>query len=111
MSVDKKCVYFSDNDRWKADEEFGREFLSGVNPVLVRRLNKPLDKFPVTEDMVGNLLDRGMSLKEEMEVGSQRTILAIVHGLPHSETCSQRIELVRRRSWVRVPWITFLVAK
>lgn len=59
---------FTENDRWLTDEEFGREFLCGVNPVMVRRCSEPLDKFPVTEEMVGNLLDRGQSLKEEMQV-------------------------------------------
>lgn len=56
------------DDRWRTDEEFGREFLDGVNPVMIKRCTEPIEKFPVTSDMVGNLLDRGLSLHEEMKV-------------------------------------------
>lgn len=56
------------DDRWRTDEEFGREFLDGVNPVMIKRCKEPVEKFPVTNDMVGNLLDRGLSLDEEMKV-------------------------------------------
>lgn len=57
------------DDRWRTDEEFGRECLDGINPVLIRRCSEPISKFPVTNDMVGNLLDRGMTLEQEMKAG------------------------------------------
>lgn len=58
-----------EDDRWRTDEEFGREFLDGVNPVMIKRCKEPIKKFPVTNDMVGNLLDRGLTLDEEMKAG------------------------------------------
>ncbi|XP_052809001.1 polyunsaturated fatty acid 5-lipoxygenase-like isoform X2 [Mya arenaria] len=58
-----------EDDRWRQDAEYGREMLDGVNPVLIRRLTRSLPQFPVTDEMVGEQLDRGMTLKEEMEFG------------------------------------------
>ena len=54
--------------RWITDEEFGRQILNGVNPVVIRRCSTLPDNFPVTSDMVKSSLVRNMSLQEEMEV-------------------------------------------
>ena len=61
--------------RWIADEEFGRQILNGVNPVVVRRCSTLPDNFPVTHDMVKSSLVRNISLEEEMKVCKLYVIL------------------------------------
>ena len=56
------------DDRWTSDVEFGRQFLSGLNPAMIRRCSAALPNFPVTDNDVNGLLDRGLSLEQEMTV-------------------------------------------
>lgn len=48
--------------RWQADEEFGRQRLDGIDPVLIRRCTEIPDTFPVTDAIVAGLLDPGETL-------------------------------------------------
>ncbi|XP_014749567.1 PREDICTED: arachidonate 15-lipoxygenase B-like [Sturnus vulgaris] len=52
---------------WQEDAFFGEQFLSGVNPVLLRRCPRLPPKFPVTPPMVAPSLGPGTSLQREME--------------------------------------------
>ncbi|XP_037982422.1 polyunsaturated fatty acid lipoxygenase ALOX15B-like [Motacilla alba alba] len=68
---------------WQEDAFFGEQFLSGVNPVLLRRCPRLPPNFPVTEAMVAPSLGAGTSLRQEMEAG--RLFLAdyaLLEGLP-----------------------------
>ena len=57
-----------EHDRWMVDKVFGSMFLNGCNPNTIQRCEKLPSNFPVTEDMVKSFLDRGRTLKEEMQV-------------------------------------------
>ena len=56
--------------RWTTDVEFGRQILNGVNPVVIRKCTDLPEKFPVTNEMVKGFLNRGNTLKKEMDVSS-----------------------------------------
>ncbi len=53
---------------WEEDTEFGRQFLNGVHPTRIRRCDKLPAHFLVNDKTVGEFLDRGKSLSEEMKV-------------------------------------------
>ena len=50
------------------DANFGRTFLCGSNPTIIRRCPTIPHKFPVTEEMCAGLLDRSRCLKTEAQV-------------------------------------------
>jgi len=54
--------------KWITDEEFGRQILNGVNPVVICKCTVLPKNFPVTSDMVKNSLVRGLTLEQEMKV-------------------------------------------
>ena len=55
-------------DRWRDDVWYGTQFLNGCNPDFITRCNALPEKFPVTDEMVGNLLDRGTTLEQNIKV-------------------------------------------
>ena len=63
--------------RWTTDVEFGRQMMNGVNPVVIQKCTALSSNFPVTNDMVKGFLNRGLTLKQEMEVCQQSTIYSI----------------------------------
>ena len=69
----KKHPSYLKNDKWKKDEEFGRQILNGTNPVHIKRCRKLPSNFPVTNNHVKALCvsvcNRGKTLEEEMEDG------------------------------------------
>lgn len=58
--------YVSKN--WKDDTFFGQQFLSGINPILIRQCKSLPGNFPVTEEMVCPILQGCLS--DEMEKGN-----------------------------------------
>lgn len=50
------------------DVDFGRFFLMGPNPVILRRISRIPDKLPVTDSMFEGYLNRGKTLDESAAV-------------------------------------------
>ena len=55
-------------DRWQSDHEFGRQFLQGTHPTVIRRITKLPENFPVKDQDVRGVLGRGVTLEEALEV-------------------------------------------
>ena len=66
LGVPDKPLY--EAARWTSDVEVGRQLLNGVNPVVVEKCTELPSNFHVTNEMVKNILCRGLSLEEEMKV-------------------------------------------
>ena len=54
--------------RWTRDEEFGRQILNGVNPVVIEKCTQLPPNFPVEANLIEESLVRGLSLEDEMKV-------------------------------------------
>ncbi|XP_021239073.1 arachidonate 15-lipoxygenase B-like [Numida meleagris] len=54
---------------WQDDAFFGAQFLSGVNPVLLRRCSRLPHNLALTPHMVAASVGPGTSLQKEMEEG------------------------------------------
>ncbi|KAM9809803.1 polyunsaturated fatty acid 5-lipoxygenase-like isoform X2 [Syngnathus typhle] len=55
---------------WKEDFVFSYQFLNGCNPVLIKKISKLPDKFPVTNEMVTVSLERHLTLEQEVKAGN-----------------------------------------
>ncbi|XP_041645657.1 polyunsaturated fatty acid 5-lipoxygenase-like isoform X2 [Cheilinus undulatus] len=55
---------------WKEDFLVGYQFLNGCNPVVIQKCTKLPEKFPVTHEMVSIILERRMTLEQEMKAGN-----------------------------------------
>ena len=67
----RKCLShpsLSDDSLWMKDEEFGRQMLNGVNPIVIEKCKTLPSNFEVTNDMVEPFLNQGKTLEEEMKV-------------------------------------------
>ena len=53
---------------WRDDVWFGEQFLNGSNPELIRQCKELPVNFPVKDEMVAQLLDRGYNLNKAMQV-------------------------------------------
>ena len=55
-------------DFWKDDRFFGSQFLNGCSPdFLIKCIQLP-PHFPVTQELIGNLLDSGHTLENALAV-------------------------------------------
>ena len=54
--------------RWQDDRFYGAQFLNGCNPDTIMRCSKLPSNFPVTQELVGNLLDAGDTLQNAIKV-------------------------------------------
>ena len=55
-------------DRWQDDRFYGAHFLNGCNPDTIKRCTELPPNFPVTQELVGNLLDEGDTLQNAIKV-------------------------------------------
>ena len=53
---------------WRDDVWFGAQFLNGSNPEVIRQCKALPVNFPVKDEMVAQLLDRGYNLNKAMQV-------------------------------------------
>ncbi|XP_072704735.1 polyunsaturated fatty acid lipoxygenase ALOX8-like [Ciconia boyciana] len=71
---------------WRDDAFFGEQYLSGVNPVLLRRCSRLPPNFPVTPPMVAPSLGPATCLQREMEEGNiYLADYGVLEGLPTAE--------------------------
>lgn len=57
-------------DHWRDDSFYGAHYLNGCNPDTIKRCTEIPSKFPITQELVANLLDEGDTLQGAIEVGS-----------------------------------------
>ncbi|XP_076613037.1 hydroperoxide isomerase ALOXE3-like [Chaetodon auriga] len=57
-------------EHWKEDDFYGDQYLNAINPNVIKRCSELPRNFPVTEQMVQPFLEKGSSLKREMQKGN-----------------------------------------
>ena len=55
-------------DHWHTDVWYGKQFLNGCNPDTIKRCKELPTNFPVTKEMVSDVLDPGVTLKQALKV-------------------------------------------
>lgn len=51
------------------DSDFGRLFIQGANPVVIRKVSILPDKLAVHQELLESLMDRDQTITEEMKAG------------------------------------------
>ena len=55
-------------DFWRDDRFFGSQFMNGCNPDSLMKCTQLPPHFPVTQQLIGNLLDKGDTLEKALAV-------------------------------------------
>lgn len=80
-------------EHWKSDSYYGAQFLNGSNPDTIKRCMKLPSNFPVTQQMVGNLLDTGDTLQQAMMDGRVYIVdYEILDDVPYYGTLDKKLE-------------------
>ncbi|KAM6545433.1 hypothetical protein CsatB_026169 [Cannabis sativa] len=91
-------VIREDNSAWRTDEEFGREMLAGVNPVIIRRL----EVFPPV-----STLDATQYGKQDSTIIEEH-IKAYMNGLTVSEAIEQNKLFILDHHDALMPFLTLI---
>ncbi|XP_068692122.1 allene oxide synthase-lipoxygenase protein-like isoform X2 [Montipora foliosa] len=71
-------------EAWQDDSFYGSHYLNGCNPDTIRRCTEIPVKFPVTQELVDNLLDEGDTLNKALKDGRVYMVdFEILEGIPH----------------------------
>ena len=62
------------SEYWQHDRFYGAHFMNGCNPDTIKRCTKLPSNFPVTQELVGNLLDEGDTLEKAIQVLSREPL-------------------------------------
>lgn len=63
---------------WQDDRFYGSHFLNGCNPDTMKRCTKLPYNFPVTQELIGNLLDKDDTLENALKVFSREGLKQII---------------------------------
>ena len=61
-------------EAWQDDIFYGAHYMNGCNPDTIKRCTGIPSKFPVTQELVGNLLDDGDTLKKAILVWELKSL-------------------------------------
>ncbi|KAJ7337200.1 arachidonate 5-lipoxygenase [Desmophyllum pertusum] len=78
---------------WQDDRFYGAHFLNGCNPDTIKRCTELPSNFPVTQELVGNLLDEGDTLEKAIEDGRAYIVdFEILDDIPHYGQNDKNVE-------------------